>query len=294
MLISTYGARFYGGQIDRIDQGLKELGHNVNDFLGPPDLIYCNDMSSWDLAFHKTRNWSNAKFILNVLDVPFWVSDWKNIHNDWCGKLYGADKITCISQTVQKDIKAYFNIDSEVIYNPIKNIYPLNFESRNIFALFVGRASAPNKRVREIIWPFYQVLAKNYKNANSMIHFVGSENPGFGTYHGIVSDEELNRLYNDSAFTLIPSKQEGLNLPLIESLCAGSIPIVCNDMSTALEFSPSECLCEPSAEGFVKKMTNIDFLKKADDICLQYGNKYREKFSPKSIASNIISVYHSI
>lgn len=294
MNIVTYGARFYGGQIDRIDKGLRELGHRVNDFLGPPDLIYCNDMANSDNAFLKKATWPSAKLILNVLDVPLWVPDWKNIHDEWLGKLNGADKITCISQAVKKDIYNCFLIESDVIYNPIKPITRLNLPTEIPF-LFVGRALAPNKRGLSILKPLQSLLTA--RDPSFKIHIVGSENPGFGIYHGVVDDAELNRLYNVSLFTLVPSLQEGLNLPMIEALCAGSIPIVAQDMSTSQEFCPPEFLCEPHAEAFFNKMFH-DLPKLPEsqvmDILEKYHVEYSVKFSPKSIASNIVSVYNSL
>lgn len=293
MFISTYGSRFYGGQIDRIESGFLELGHIVNSNHSP-NLIYSNDMAHVNDAIGCWKQNQSSKLIFNILDCPTWVPDWINIKSEWYNKLRLADKVTCISKTVQKDILDHFDINAEVIYNPIKPVYPLNNEARSIFCLFVGRALAPNKRVLEIIYPLYTYLSKVYKNANDMIHFVGSENPGFGTFHGIVSDEKLNELYNNSAFTLISSKWEGLNLPLIESICCGSIPIVCKDMSTAEEFSPPECLCDPSTEGMIDKLRDIKFLSQSDKICSIYGKKYREQFSPVQIAKNILQVYGSM
>lgn len=294
MKISTFGSRFYGGQIDRIDSGFIELGHELNQG-GSNDLIYANDIPHAGEAIECHRAHSNTcKLILNILDVPHWIPEWPRIEPEWRSKLLSANKVTCISKTVQNDIKLFLDIDADVIYNPIKPIFPLKKDSRKIFSLFVGRAHAPNKRVKEIIYPLYQFLLKNFKNAENMIHFVGSEDPGFGIYHGVVSDNELNELYNNSAFVLISSKQEGLNLPLIEALCAESIPIVCNDMSTAQEFSPPECLCSPSSQGMIEKFTDVEFLSSIDNICATYGELYREKFSPKSISENILKVYSSI
>lgn len=295
MNISTYGSRFFGGQISRIDDGLIELGHKVNQG-GLSQLVYSNDMEHAQEAInHYSIHNNDCKLILNILDVPHWLPEWPKIALEWRPKLSLAHKVTCISKTVQNDIKQFLGIDAEVIYNPIKDVYPLNLETRKIFALFVGRALAPNKRVKDIIYPLYQFLCKNYQNGKYMIHFVGSENPGFGAFHGIVSDEELNRLYNDSAFTLISSKQEGLNLPMIEAICTGSIPIVCSDMSTASELCPPSFLCSSDNTGMIFKLfKDIEWLKDADNICEKYGELYREKFSPKSIASNIISVYNSL
>lgn len=300
MIVSAHGSRFYGGQIDRIELGFCQLGHVLGYKLhNKPDLIYSNDAPYYDEAIEKWLSFQKEpKLILNILDIPHWLPEWPKIKQEWLPKLSLADKVTCISQTVQKDVYAHLGINAEVIYNPIKPVYPLpDFNPRtdkDIFALFVGRALAPNKRVRELVKPLNDMLIQEL-GKNFSIHIVGSENPGFGTYHGIVNDEELNKLYNRSIFTIISSKQEGLNLPLIESLCAHSIPIVCKDMSTADEFSPPELICEPTVTGMIDKITSDEFIfNSIENIWHKYGTLYRVKFSPKSIASNIISVYNTL
>src|SRR5690554_5556844 len=106
MNILTFGARFYADQISRIDFAFKELGHRVNDFLGSMDFIYCNDAPHYDHAISKWLSLDKKpKLILNVLDVPYWIPDWLQIFDKCVGQLNCADKVTCISKTVQKDIK---------------------------------------------------------------------------------------------------------------------------------------------------------------------------------------------
>lgn len=294
MNIHTVGARFFADQISRIDQGLIELGYNVNSFLGPPDFIYSNDASNYDVAIGKWLNWDKEpKLILNVLDCPAFLPEWNSIHDKLVGQLGCANKVTCISKTVQKDIKDYFDIDAAVIYNPIKPVYYISDLKRDIPFLFVGRALSPNKRVIEILRPLYDALVPYW--GKDCIQFVGSENPQFGKYLGIVSDEQLNLIYNRSIFGLISSAQEGLNLPLIEMLCTNVKPIVCRDMATASEFSPAEFLCDPTPEAMFSKAKEIGAnLPKYDAICEEYARKYSEQFSPKSVAQNIISVYNQI
>lgn len=296
MNISCFGARFYGGQIDRIENEFKILGHDINssDF---QNIIYSNDMAHADDAIFAFSNQiGNCRLLLNVLDCPSWVNEWPKIREEWSVKLKKADKVTCISKAVQNDIQKYFNIYAEVIYNPVKPVYYMPDAKQDILALFVGRAMAPNKRVREIIFPLYKMLVPFF--GENCIHFVGSENTGFGINHGVVSDSELNELYNRSVFTLISSSNEGLNLPLIESIIAGSIPIVCHDMSTALEFAPKFTLCEPSPIGMYNKMFECAQLIKTnfvhDSELNLYAQKYASQFSSKSVASNILKVYDSI
>ncbi len=292
MNISTFGARFYGGQIDRIDQGFKDLGHTVNDSVG--GLVYCNDMAHFEEAYNYYLIHSNpCKFILNVLDCPTWVSEWPRVQEDWKIKFKDAHKITCISDFVKNDLKQHFDIDAATIYNPIKNVYPIKDIKKDIIFLFVGRASAPNKCVKEILYPLYLALHPFF--GPECMHFIGSEYPGFGVSHGVVTDQELNELYNRSLFYLSPNKFEGLNLPVIEAIVTGCLPIICNHLTTKFEVAPPAFLCESSADGMFAKIRQIiSNLPKYCQICSEYSTLYKEKFSGRQIAKNILNVYDSL
>ena len=49
MKIATFGARFFGGQVSRIDEGFLKLGHEINyEF---PDIIFSNDPGYYEEAY---------------------------------------------------------------------------------------------------------------------------------------------------------------------------------------------------------------------------------------------------
>ena len=59
--------------------------------------------------------------------------------------------------------------------------------------LYVGRANDPIKRIGLL----KEALLKTINGVNEII-ICGSENPGFGNYLNVVTDEKLNELYNSS------------------------------------------------------------------------------------------------
>ena len=106
-----------------------------------------------------------------------------------------------------------------------------------------------------------------------------------------MSDEELNNLYNSTQFVLLPSKAEGIGLPMIESMICGALPITCSDNETAKEFLPRDFICAPDPKSIlehIKKLEN-EYANKRN-LAFEFGKKYKEKFNKSSIAKNILNI----
>ena len=270
--------------VSRIEEGLQNHGVIFTD--ENPDLLYKNE-DFFDQALEFKNNCLAKKpvTIFNILDLQIRNPNF-NLEK-LKEQLLQADIITCISETVKNQIYEYLKLDSHVIYNPVKDITFDNLE-KNISFLYVGRANDKNKRFDLIVNAF-----KPYKHTMDHLYICGSENPMYGNYIGIVDDKNLNTIYNSSKFVLLPSKFEGLGLPMIEAMMAGSIPITCSDNPTALELSPPEFICEPTESDFLNKILELnENYKSFQKIALQYGEKYRELMNKNKIAENIINLYN--
>jgi glycosyltransferase involved in cell wall biosynthesis len=283
MKIKTYGYRHLTDQITRIEQGFKILGHDLVQDPKEADLIYLNDRTFENLEI---LNNTKAKKIFNILDVPIFKMSEHEILR-WKTFLKHADKITCISDTVKKDIKKYFGFDSYIIYNPSKDLQSKNLKSDIPRMLFVGRANESTKRF-SLVKSFF-----SYYNLDDrkLLFICGKENPGFGNYLGVVSDEELNYQYNLSNIILCPSSFEGIGLPLIEALICNKMPIACFDNETAKEFLPEWFLCEPNIFSINEKIR--DYFKapqKYDKLIKELGNKYKEQFNKVEVAKKILTL----
>ena len=209
------GSKGYINQIDRIKQGFIDNGCQLTS-LEEAELIYFNDPNSYDLEV-KIKN-SKAKVIFNVLDIPFHLIDsqrydvsrypviempsyWKkdfNPHNLF-DKLKICDAVTCICNEVQWQLKNWGNIESTVIHNPVKDVSYLNLFDHQKFVnkkgnlykyLYVGRANDPNKRFK-IIYETMKLLG----DKSDTLAVIGSENPNWGDYYGVVDDINLNIFY---------------------------------------------------------------------------------------------------
>jgi len=286
--ISIFGADGYTCQMPRIKGAMQSLGHILSE--DSPELIYSNDPTGYEKAMLLKKKFPNSFLIFNFLDVPWHMPNvdkqTKLLVEHFLAK---SDAVTAISYKVKKDLAKFLDKKIEVIYNPIKDVfYDESIKKNNTF-LYVGRANDPVKRTNLLKQAFSKTV-----NGIIDIKICGSEDPGFGTYLNVVSDQELNKLYNSSKYLLLPSKAEGLGLTMIEAMICGSLPIACSDNETAKEFLPKDFICEPNAQSILDK---IEELNKEYDakrkLALEYGKKYKIQFDKMSIAKKILSVFNS-
>ena len=268
-----------------IKEGLEKLGHEISN--ENPELIYANDPRGYKEAIQVKKKYKNTPLILNILDIPWHMPNMqqqtKLLVNQF---LIHADFVSTISLKVKKDLSQFLNKKIHVIYNPIKDVYyDENILKNNMF-LFVGRANDPIKRFNLVRNTLFKI-----RDGVKKIKICGAENPDFGNYLGYVSDEELNNLYNSTKFVLLPSKAEGIGLPMIESMICGTLPVTCSDNETAKEFLPPDFICEPEPQSILE---HIEMLDKEYSVkrklAFEFGKKYKEKFNKSSIAKNILNI----
>jgi hypothetical protein len=305
MKIATFGARFFGGQISRIEEGFQELGHEIN--FECPDLIFSNDPGFYEEAYKLKEKNPKAKLILNVLDLPphyidgskYDISRYSYINNPnrdfnpekliiWLQK---ADIITCICEEVKWQIKNWCGFDSIVILNPIKDVHYLNLPPQNKAKnqrgipykyLYVGRACDMNKRFNLV----YQAITKLGDPADSLA-IIGSENPGWGDYYGVFEDEILNYFYNSVEYLMFPSAFKSIGLPALEAVVCQTVPIVTNDDPVTKEFW-SEIGVD--VDKIAESISNPHWNQKAKKFVKDNSALYKQKFSKVNIASNILNL----
>ena len=282
MRISVFGLKPFS---KLLEEGFKKLGHTISS--ENPDLIFSNDPRGYEESLILKKTNPSAILIFNVLDIPWHMPNIEKQTNFLVKHyLLKADFVTVISFKVQKDLAQFTNIKTKVIYNPRRDVYhDSNIKKDNSF-LFVGRANDPVKRIDLV----YDSLLK-IEDALKNLKICGEQDPGFGNYLGYVSNEKLNELYNSSKYVLLPSKAEGIGLPMIEAMICGSIPILCSDNKTAKEFSIDDFICKPNVMSIVSKINDLDKnYSSKREMALELGKKYRDKFDKVSIAKNILNI----
>jgi len=305
MKIYCNGSANYVSQVQRIQEAFLKLGHTISD-VANADLIYCNDPSGYSKD-HRLIN-KKAKIIYNVLDLPphcinpnkFDISRYTFINTSWARdfdplqlkeNLKNADIITCICDEVQWQLKNWCQLDSKVIHNPIKDVSFLNLskeqkiknkQGKTYKYLYVGRANDPNKR----FYLIHEMMRKLNESPDSLA-VLGSENPGWGDYYGVVEDKILNLFYNSVDYFLFPSAFKSIGLPALESVVTKTIPIVTNDDPTTKEFwSEIGVDHDKIAETILNEDWNIkakNFVEKNSDI-------FKSKFDKTRIANNILNL----
>lgn len=295
MKIYCDGARFAAGQIQRIEQGFVELGHEITPYAGEADLVYANNPWFDQLIADKETGLITGKMIFDVQDIPHHIPDY-DIER-LARQLSTADGVTTISQTTADDLKRAIGVDSTVIWQPIMPV-TRNLETRKVTRakfLFVGRVSDPNKRTHLAA----KAMSKLLYTAKDVLT-VGFEMPYFGgEYWGVASPAGLKDIYNSVDYVVATARFGGIELPMMEACAAGAIPIVCNDLHTRNEFLKGfneYDRVEPTADSIADFIQNLESNPEAkqdlrERLHRHYLVNWFEKLSPKGVAGRILKLY---
>jgi len=238
MKIFTSGARCVGSQIERIEEGFLQLGHEITTDITSAGLVYANNAWYDEIIEAKKAGKIKGKIVFTVLDLAPHVPDFPV--QKLKEQLVYADHICTISKFVQQDLKNRAGFDSTVIYQPIKKVYRTGVKKHNFKAMLVGRVNDPAKKAVESV----QALIAAGLNGGDVIT-VGREQPFYGgAWANSVNDEVLNEIYNSVDFVMCMSTSEGMGLPALEAMSVGAVPVLPRDLTTREEFFPTQVFPE--------------------------------------------------
>jgi glycosyltransferase involved in cell wall biosynthesis len=151
------------------------------------------------------------------------------------------DRVFTSSEESARSIAADFRVSPDRIRNVLNGLdtdffCPDSAVKKNETELLcVGRASDPNKGIRNLIralarlpQAFTLTLVDNDHPGNEV--FKWAREAGVGerlTVTGRVEAEALANLYRRAALTLVPSLYEGFGLPAVESMACGTPVVAC-------------------------------------------------------------------
>ncbi len=233
------------------------------ELLLPEELIENRDSSYMTLKRYMNCKYHNKeKFIfhssyfrlcksrnaINITTVHDFTYDYfvnnpivKNVHNlQMYSAIKGSDRVICISENTKKDLLKFIpQVDEakiDVVYNGVSSVFKridLLEKPAKEYVIFVGRRDK-YKNFDKIIDPVREcglkLLIVGNKLSPDEITLLQKKNCDF-KYLGFVSDEELNRLYNNAYCLVYPSSYEGFGLPVIEAQKAGCPVIAYNGSS---------------------------------------------------------------
>lgn len=300
MKIATNGARHWGSQIPRIEDGFRALGHEITLYWHEADLVYSqNDHAQVVADKLAGRLKRGAKVVLTCLDVPTHIPgfDVKSLAT----QLAAADAVCTISAFGQWQVKTLLDLDSTVVYQPIKGVKRDPAARQQPFYRFAhcGRRVDENKRASLGVAAL-QLLGYTAQD----LCLVGNE-PGWGDYLGVLSDQNLNVVYNSVDLVLCTSALEGLSLVPLEAMACGAVPVVCRDMTTRTELLPPDLFPEydtvlPHPESlarFIASLVNDDSGTRLANLRQRLHDHYRttwqERTSPAGVATRILQTYES-
>lgn len=223
------------------------------DLARKADIIHVHGFGGWLDQLLLMRPLIKGKLIVTTHGGIFHTphrSGFKHAYLQWlkhAGK--GIDMLICGSQN---DYAQYHHIgkQQQVIVDgvAIESLLELHLTKKNkLHFLFVGRLSE-NKHVEKVLEALALLVPKNPK---IRLHIVGEDWEGLlkgleskaaelkiqknVEFHGKISDKELEKRYQQSAFFVSASAYEGFGMSAIEGMAAGCIPIL-NSIPTFEEF----------------------------------------------------------
>lgn len=187
-----------------------------------------------DLMYRVLSDFFSGNALINRLGIFYYNNIVRN-------SIRSSDKVIAVSDTTANSIKQYYKID------------PIAIPENSHIDSFPDRDILTRHNLKRASYFFYCGNSRRHKNLEFIKHIFStrSDLPILvlaGSGHlpaknvlsiGVVSDNELRALYEDSIAFIFPSKYEGFGLPVLEALQAGT-QVVASKISAFLEFnSPS-------------------------------------------------------
>ena len=179
-------------------------------------------------------------------------------HMNYMQQLLLADVVWPISQSAGRDLLAYWKHQESADIITMPEVIPVLLSGESILCdrvkiltanqsliLSVGTIEPRKKQVSLI--QCFDLYCKNHPDTEWRLILVGNLHPEVASivnsylqsnakisHLGHVSDEKLDELYRDCAFTVFPSVSEGFGLPILESLWYGK-PCLCANFGSMAE-----------------------------------------------------------
>jgi glycosyltransferase involved in cell wall biosynthesis len=225
-----------------------------------------------------------------------------------------ADAVICVSETTRKDVKNFYDLDSNSVYvvpNACSDVFRQLEQSADIpilltdqpFLLYVGIRS-PYKNFGMLIrayskWHWRKEVALVLVGARPWSDDELQQLAQLQIQNRVqllqdVDDETLCRLYNRAAAFVFPSLYEGFGIPLLEAMACGC-PIVASRIPSTIEVA-GECpiYFDPMEEDGLLNALDIALSDGRNRQRIQAGLKKVKSYSWDKTAEQTLKIYRSV
>lgn len=218
-----------------------------------------------------------------------------------------ATKVVVLANVLKDLMKEHYNIDAEVLYNPIEEQPPRDkskIEKKVFFAAYLTQ----NKGYDTLLRAFKEVVVKHpdwtlvlagsgeTENAKKLINELGIENNV--EQHLWLNKEQMSEFYKKVSIYCIASKQEGFPMAFLEAASYG-VPIVTTPVGGLVDIIDNEKNCMIFGFNNHLELANkINRLIENNDIYETISRNLivltEEKFSIDAINKKIDNLYNNL
>jgi mannosyltransferase len=251
----------------------------------------------------KNKNAINVTTIHDFTYEHFRKDIKSNIHK-WQKKcsIYHSDGIICVSENTKNDLLNIFqNYEGivKIIYEGYSNDYVNLDINKTNTAIYIGsRVDYKNfkyaVKIISVMPKMVLDIIGGGKLTRSEILYLESLIPGRYNYYYSLTNQELNRKYNEANFLLYPSKYEGFGIPVVEAQAA-CCPVVCCEISSLPEVG-GDAVIYISGKDI---NADIQAISRLDDKCfydklIERGLINCKRFSWEACAKQTLEFYQEV
>ena len=221
--------------------------------------------------------------------------------------LNNATKVVVLANVLKDLMKEHYNIDAEVLYNPIEE-HPPRDKSKIEKKVFFAAYLTQNKGYDTLLRAFKEVVVKHpvwelvlagsgeTENAKKLINELGIENNV--EQHLWLNKEQMSEFYQKVSIYCIASKQEGFPMAFLEAASYG-VPIVTTPVGGIVDVIEDEKNC--MIFGFDNHVELADKINKLIENSEIYNTISKnlilltiEKFSLDAINKELYNIYNNL
>lgn len=214
-----------------------------------------------------------------------------------------ADAIICISEATRQDLLQWVGVRPNqvvhVIHNGVSEIFRPTHVSRpeRPFMLYVGaRAGYKNFRLAVAALDFLPDLELHCVGGGALttseLNGISDARRSRVKHRGLVTDDQLNILYNQAVSLVYPSSYEGFGIPVVEAMRAGC-PVIAIDCKAVIEVGGDALIIAPEASGSAIADAVMVASSRRDEFA-KAGSVQASSFSWRQTHSQTLDVLRSL